>query len=196
MNRNDLYLVLDNIRSILNVGAIFRTADAVGVKKIYLCGITAYPTNKIIKRIDKVDISPIIADENGNAIIEYSPSKKCFEEFLNNKIAKTALASLNSVEWEYFSSTKEAILKLKKDNINIISLEQNKHSIDYRIGNYKQPLAIVVGHERIGINNEILDISNQIVQIPMFGVGKSLNVATATGIILYKVKEITNENKN
>ena len=55
--------------------------------------------------------------------------------------------------------------------------------------NYTKPLAIVVGHEMLGVNKKVLDLCDQIVEIPMNGVGKSLNVATATGIILYKAVE-------
>ena len=48
--RNEIYLVLDNIRSMYNVGAMFRTADGTRVKKIFLCGITATPPrDKIFK---------------------------------------------------------------------------------------------------------------------------------------------------
>ena len=184
-----LYLVLDNIRSLLNVGAIFRTADAVGVKKIYLCGITGYPTNKLIKKIDDTDIDPIVADEDGAAIIKYRPSKKCIEEFLHKEIAKTALSGLDSVEWEYFTSTKDAVLSLKNDGVNIVALEQTTGSVDYATANYIKPLAIIVGHERLGVSKEVLDLCDQIVEIPMHGKGKSLNVSTSTGIILYKAIE-------
>lgn len=50
MNRGDLYLILDNIRSRENVGSIFRTADAVGIKHIYLCGITPTPPHEKIAK--------------------------------------------------------------------------------------------------------------------------------------------------
>lgn len=189
VNDRLIYLVLDNIRSLLNIGAIFRTADAVGVKKIYLCGITAYPPNKLIKRIDGVEPLPIIADEDGAAIIKYRPSKKCTEEFLHKEIAKTALSGLDSVDWEYFTNTLDAILDLKEKNVKIVALEQDESSIDYKKADYSEPIAIVIGHERLGVSREVLDLSDQIVEIPMHGKGKSLNVSTSTGIILYKAIE-------
>ena len=189
MAYSKLYLVLDNIRSLLNVGAIFRTSEAVGVKKIFLCGTTTYPTNKLIKKIDGVEVDPITADKNGNPIIKYKPSKKCLKEFLNKEIAKTALAGLNNVKWEYCTRTEDAIELLRKDKVNIVALEQSENSVDYYDANYTSPIAVIVGNEVLGINNEILDLCDQVVQIPMHGVGKSLNVATATGIILYKVIE-------
>lgn len=189
MANDKLYLVLDNIRSLLNVGAIFRTAEAVGVKKIFLCGTTTYPTNKLIKKIDSVDVEPITADKDGNPIIKYKPSDKCIKEFLDKNIAKTALAGLNNVEWDYCIKTEDAIELLRKDTVNIIALEQSENSVDYCDANYSGPIAIIVGNEVLGINHEILNLCDQVVQIPMRGVGKSLNVATATGIILYKTIE-------
>ena len=185
----NICLILDNIRSLLNVGAIFRTADAAGVKKIFLCGITAYPSNKLIKRIDGKEVKPILGDSDGNAIIKYKPSKKCMMEFLQSKIAKTALLGLNSVEWEYFVNTTDAIAALKKDKVNVIALEQTDSSIDYREADYSKPVAIIVGHETLGVNKNVLELCDQIVEIPMQGKGKSLNVATATGIILFKATE-------
>ena len=189
MVESRLYLVLDNIRSLLNVGAIFRTAEAVEVKKIYLCGTTTYPTNKLIKKIDGVDIEPIVADKDGNPVIEYKPSKECIKEFLDKEIAKTALAGLNNVEWEYCTRTEDAIELLRKDKVNIVALEQSDKSVDYCDANYSSPVAIIVGNEVLGVNKEILDLCDQVAHIPMHGMGKSLNVATATGIILYKVIE-------
>lgn len=189
LSNNQLYLVLDNIRSLLNVGAIFRTSEAVGVKKIFLCGTTTYPTNKLFKNIDGVDIDPLTADKDGNPIIKYKPSKECMKEFLDKNIAKTALAGLNNAKWEYFIQTKDAIVELKKDNVNVISLEQSENSVNYCDADYSSPVAIIVGNEVLGINEEILDLCDQVVHIPMHGVGKSLNVATATGIVLYKAIE-------
>ena len=48
--KKELYVVLDNVRSRENVGSIFRTADAVGVSKIYLCGITPMPPHEKISK--------------------------------------------------------------------------------------------------------------------------------------------------
>lgn len=189
VNDKSIYLILDNLRSLHNIGAIFRTADAIGVKKIFLCGITAYPTNKLILKIDGVNIEPIVGDKDGNAIIKHTPSKQCTKEFLLKEIAKTALSALGAIEWEYCVNTEDIILRLKKEKINIVALEQTSNSIDYKLANYSRPIAIVVGHERAGVSKKVLSLCDQIVEIPMHGVGKSLNVATSTGIILYKVIE-------
>jgi tRNA G18 (ribose-2'-O)-methylase SpoU len=49
--KNEIYVILDNIKSMYNVGAIFRTAEAVKAKKIYLCGITATPPRREIYKV-------------------------------------------------------------------------------------------------------------------------------------------------
>lgn len=149
--KQDIYLILDNVRSMYNVGAIFRTADAAGIKKLYLCGITATPPRK--------------------------------------EIEKTALKTVDFVDWEYFSSTKELVLKLKEKDVKIIALEQTEQSIDYHTFSYNRPLAIIIGHETEGIDQEILDLCDYSIEIPMHGIANSLNVATAAGIILYKATE-------
>lgn len=48
-----IYLILYNIRSLYNIGSIFRSADAFGVKKIYLCGISAFPPQRQMEKISK-----------------------------------------------------------------------------------------------------------------------------------------------
>ena len=149
----NLYLILDDIRSMENVGSIFRTADAAGVKKIYLCGITPHPPRK--------------------------------------EIDKAALGAVDFVEWEFVTDIKNLIAELKSENIKIIALEQDYRSVPYT--KYLIPntnnLALIVGNEIKGIDEEILDLCDAIVEIPMHGQKNSLNVAVATGIILYKIIE-------
>ena len=146
--RNEIYLVLDNLRSVYNIGAIFRTADATKVKKIYLCGITAHPP-----RID---------------------------------LEKTALGAEKYVPWEYCETTAEAINLLKKQNTSIIALEQTDQSIDFHQFEFKMPLALVIGNEVEGVSNEILSLCDAAIEITMLGLKNSLNVTTATGIVLYE----------
>lgn len=147
--RNEIYLVLDNIRSMYNIGAMFRTADAVRVKKIYLCGICATPPR--------------------------------------NKIYKTSLGAVEWVDWEYHKKASVAIQKLKGKGVQIVCLEQTDDSVDITRAKYKFPVALVVGHELRGISNEVLQLADLRVEIPMHGRANSLNVATAAGIILFDV---------
>lgn len=165
MVNKDVSIILCNVRSAHNVGSIFRTAEGVGAKKIYLCGYTPAP-----------DVSGIGAGRG------------------SLMIAKTALGAEKSTPWEYFKQTRRLIKKLKSEGIRIIALEQTQRSIDYRNCKPKFPLAILVGHERNGLSKKILKYVDEIIQIPMYGQKESLNVSVAVGIALYKIIEYKNSN--
>ena len=154
LNRNEIYLILDNIRSIYNVGAIFRTADAAKIKKLYLCGITAYPPRA--------------------------------------EIEKTALKTIEYVPWEYNKSLKRIVKSLRQRDVQIIGLEQTDTSVKYNKFKYKKPVAIIVGNEVTGIDNEVLALCDGTIEIPMHGIANSLNVTTAVGIVLFNILNYEN----
>lgn len=110
----------------------------------------------------------------------------------NSRIQKASIGTWQWVEWEYFPDTLNAIksLKIKIPNIKIISVEIDDRSVDYSKADYILPIALVVGHESDGISPEILDMSDQIVQLPQLGINKSLNVMVSLGIVLYKALEL------
>ena len=151
IKKTPLIVVLDNIRSLNNIGSIFRTCDAFLVSKIYLCGITAKPPNR--------------------------------------KINKTALGSTDSVEWEYFKSTIKLIEKLKSEGVKIWSIEQveKAQKLNYieKI-NCKLKHAIVFGNEIKGVDQKIIDISENTIEIDQYGTKHSLNVSVAAGIVIWK----------
>ena len=111
----------------------------------------------------------------------------------NPRIKKASINTTEIVDWEYSETAPEVIKKLKKEvkNIQILSIEQSSKSIPYDKFEYKLPTCLVVGHESNGISQEVLKISDAIVEIPMFGVNISLNVVVSLGIVLYKVIEKT-----
>ena len=151
IKKTPLIVVLDNIRSLNNIGSIFRTCDAFLVSKIYLCGITAQPPNR--------------------------------------KINKTALGSTESVEWEYFKSTKNIIEKLKSKGVKIWSIEQvEKAQKLHEIEEIDKGIehAVVFGNEIKGVSQEIIDISNSTIEIDQYGTKHSLNVTVAAGIVVWK----------
>ena len=151
IKKTPLIVVLDNIRSLNNIGSIFRTCDAFLVSKIYLCGITAKPPNR--------------------------------------KINKTALGSTNSVEWEYFKSTIKLIEKLKSEGVKIWSIEQVERAQKL---NYIEKIdsklkhAVVFGNEITGVDQKIIDISENTIEIDQYGTKHSLNVSVAAGIVIWK----------
>jgi 23S rRNA (guanosine2251-2'-O)-methyltransferase len=146
-----IHIVLDNVRSVFNVGSIFRSADGAGyVEKIYLCGITS-------------DID-------------------------NPKLEKTALGAIDMVKSEYFETTEDALETIKGMNIPIYSVEIGNDAKNFQDIKYPKELAIVFGHEKKGISDEILEkYTDEKVMIPMRGMKESLNVANCATAILYEI---------
>lgn len=107
----------------------------------------------------------------------------------NSRIKKASINTTGWVNWEYKTSAKEAIEELKSQEpmTKIIIVEQDKRSKPFYEVKYELPLAIVVGNETYGVNREVLDMADTIVELPMWGVNKSLNVMVSCGIILYEI---------
>ena len=105
----------------------------------------------------------------------------------NPKLEKTALGSLEFINSEHYDTTLDAIEELKEQNIPIYSVELTDDSENFQEIEYPDELALVFGHEKKGIDKEILDISDKIISLPMRGKKKSLNVANTASIILYEV---------
>ena len=109
----------------------------------------------------------------------------------HTRIKKASINTTEWVSWQYFADAKSAISNLKSQvsNLKVIAVEQDKRSVPYNKIDYSFPIALVVGHESDGVAKEVLDIADQIVELPMWGVNKSLNVMVGLGIVLYKVME-------
>jgi len=105
----------------------------------------------------------------------------------NPKLEKTALGSLEFINSEHYDTTLDAIEELKEQNVPIYSVELTDDSENFQEIEYPDEFALVFGHEKKGINDEILKISDKIISIPMRGKKKSLNVANTASIILYEV---------
>jgi len=107
----------------------------------------------------------------------------------SSRIKKASINTTEWVEWEYKPIAKEAIedLRFKINDLRIVAIEQNERSIPYDKADYKLPIALVVGNETSGVSKEVLEMADQIVEIPMWGVNKSLNVMVSLGIVLYEV---------
>ena len=150
-NKTPIIIVLDNVRSLNNVGSVFRTADAFLLEAIYLCGITGCPPNK--------------------------------------EIQKTALGATESVTWKYFKSTLEAIEELKRNNYSVYSIEQAEKAIllnDFT-PSINQNLAVIFGNEVKGVDQEVIDNSNGVLEIPQVGTKHSLNISVSVGIVIWDV---------
>ena len=151
----DVVLILDNIRSVHNVGSIFRTAETAGVSKVYCLGTTPTPLDR------------------------FSQKRKDF--------AKVALGAEDLVSWEYLETGEATIRKLKKDGFQILALEQDQNSINYKKIKLGKKIALIVGNEVGGVSKSLLKLVDQIAEIPMKGKKESLNVSVATGIMLFEL---------
>jgi len=146
--KTPITIILDNVRSAINVGSIFRTSDAFLIENIILCGITATPPDK--------------------------------------EIRKAALGSTNSVKWESFENTIDAVSKLKDEGYHIIGIEQaDKSTMLNNFSLPKKPIAIIMGNEVNGVSQEIIDVCNAVIEIPQFGTKHSLNISVTTGIVIW-----------
>ncbi len=151
----DVVLILDNIRSVHNVGSIFRTAETAGVIKIYCIGTTPTPLDR------------------------FSQKRKDF--------AKVALGAEDLVPWEYVEAGEILIKKLKKADYDIVALEQDAKSVNFRKIKCGKKVALIVGNEVGGVAKSLLKLADEIAEIPMQGKKESLNVAVATGIMLFEI---------
>lgn len=105
----------------------------------------------------------------------------------NSRIKKASINTTGWVDWEYEKNTIDAIKKLQKKGRKIIAVEQDERSVAFDKATYTFPLAIIVGNETTGISSDVLDAADCIVELPMWGINKSLNVMVSCGIILYEI---------
>ena len=111
----------------------------------------------------------------------------------HTRIKKASINTTEWVAWSYAPTAVEALqeLKIKNEKLTIIVIEQDAKSIPYNKADYSFPIALVVGHETHGVSKSALQICDQIVEIPMWGVNKSLNVVVSLGIVLFETMERT-----
>jgi len=143
-------VILNDIRSLNNIGSFFRTSDAFNVEKIYLCGITATPPHRDIQ--------------------------------------KTALGATESMDWEHKDSIMDLVQELRSENVLIASIEQaEKTTFLQDIHQFpKQKIALVFGNEVDGVDQNVIDFSDYIIEIPQFGTKHSLNVSVCAGAVLWE----------
>jgi len=104
-----------------------------------------------------------------------------------NEISKTALTAQNTIDWEYYSDALELVLKLQQDNFKIYSIELDERAIDYKelYKNTPENICFILWNEVKWVAPDLLDISDEILMIPMLGNKESLNVSVAAGIVMY-----------
>jgi tRNA G18 (ribose-2'-O)-methylase SpoU len=114
----------------------------------------------------------------------------------NHKVIKTAMGALNYVPWEYYPSTVAVVEKIKKENIKVMALEVTSVSRPFYQVRYPTPVCLVVGNEALGISRQVLELVDEIVEIPMWGFKNSVNVAVAFGTVVFEVLRQCEERGN
>ena len=149
--KNPIIVVLDNIRSMHNVGSVFRSADAFLVEAIFLCGYTPQPPHRDIQ--------------------------------------KTALGATETVDWLYFETTSDAVTQLKTKGYYVYAVEQAAESISLEKITVKprENIAIVMGNEVEGVQDDVLMMVDGCLEIPQAGMKHSLNISVAAGIVLWEL---------
>jgi 23S rRNA (guanosine2251-2'-O)-methyltransferase len=149
--KTPVVVVLDNIRSMHNVGSVFRTADAFLLQGILLCGYTPQPPHR--------------------------------------DIHKTALGATETVDWQYFSTTVEAVRWLQAEGFAVFAVEQTEGSVPLQefAARHFGPLAVIFGNEVSGVGEEALALCDGSMEIPQWGMKHSLNISIAAGIVLWEL---------
>ena len=109
----------------------------------------------------------------------------------HTRIKKASINTSEWVNWEYFEKTEEAIGWLRENikDVQIVAIEQDSRSIPYDKFSYKFPVALIVSNETDGATQEVLNLVDAIIELPMWGVNISLNVMVCLGIVLYEAME-------
>ncbi|MGY4386230.1 23S rRNA (guanosine2251-2'-O)-methyltransferase [Pedobacter sp. UYP24] len=142
-------VVLDNVRSMHNIGSIFRTSDCFSIDKLILCGITAQPPHR--------------------------------------EIEKTALGATQSVSWQHYDTTIDAVDALRKEGYVIIAIEQASGStmLNTFTSAKDKKYALIFGNEVNGVDDEVMKQIDECLEIPQFGTKHSFNITISAGIVLW-----------
>lgn len=167
----ELILVLDNIRSTYNVGAILRTAEGFGVSKVILSGYTP--------RVDDANLLPHLREK------------------LNHEIHKTALGAEKMLDIYASDDIISDLKNLKKEGWQVVGLENNIEKENLVSLNDKglrskltDKVVLILGEEVNGINYSLYDIIDLFIEIPMRGKKESFNVSVAAGIAIYGIMNL------
>lgn len=153
--KTDLVVLLDNLRSVYNVGSIFRTCEGLGINEIYLAGISPTPDHP--------------------------------------RLAKTGLGAEDQISWLYRNNAVKLVIELRDQGFQLIGLECTENAIPLQEINLQvkeQPVCLIAGNERLGIDPEIQKMCDVLVCIPMNGVKESLNVSVVLAIAAYYLNEL------
>lgn len=164
-----IILIAHNLRSAHNVGSLLRTADGLGISEVYLTGYTPHPFYANDTRLPHEALK------------------------ITRRIHKTALGAEDTVKWQHRPDVSGVIAELKARGYKIGALEQSAQSINLISYTAKNKVALLIGNEVTGLDDENLIQSDVILEIPMAGQKESFNVVQATAMALYHLCYCPNE---
>lgn len=150
-------VVIDNLRSVYNVGSIFRTVNAVGIEKIILCGTTPTPLDKKGER--RSDFAKVALGAEDTVVWGYKENTRNIIQELKDS--------------GYY------IIAIEQDNSSV-----DYKNVDIT---GKEDVVFVIGHEVDGITKDVIELSDVVAEIPMIGTKESLNVTIAFGVAVYRI---------
>lgn len=173
-----LIVVLDDVRSLYNVGSVFRSADAFRVEAIYLCGITATPPNAEIHKT-------ALGGEDSVAWRYFERTEEAVEELHRKGV------------FVYSVEQAEGSTKLQDLDIHLLTSAPREMEQDCPAADTSHPThplhprhdtryAIVMGNEVKGVKQTVVDMSDGCLEIPQFGTKHSLNVSVTAGIVIWE----------
>jgi len=161
-----IVLIAHNLRSTHNVGSLLRTAEGLGVGRVYLTGYTPYP--------------------------QVSNDTRLPHEALKThaKIQKTALGAETMIAVEHHDDVLGLLKHLKKEGYQICALEQDDRAMNLSDFNAGSKVALIVGREVDGVEPEVLEMADAVIEIPMRGLKESFNVVQAAAMALYQLSYV------
>jgi tRNA G18 (ribose-2'-O)-methylase SpoU len=153
--KHSIIIILDEVRSMHNVGSVFRTCDAFAIQSLYLCGYTPTPPHRDIQ--------------------------------------KTALGATETVAWQHFPTTLDAVEHAAQLGYKIVAVEQVHNSqMLHQNSLQNEKIALVFGNEVTGVQDDILAKAEACLEIPQWGSKHSLNISVSVGIVLWELVRSSN----
>lgn len=165
--RAPIHVVFSDVRGLANVGLAFRLCDNLRVAHLWLCGITGYPA--------------LPDDPRPQAIVE-----RCERE-----IRRTAVMAVPYVPWSREEDALAVVRARKAEGFRVVILEQAEGAVPLGQADLRGPLCLVFGHERLGVDPALLALADVVLEIPVWGMANSINVAMALGIVGYEAARQT-----
>ncbi|HEX5456646.1 MAG TPA: TrmH family RNA methyltransferase [Candidatus Saccharimonadales bacterium] len=162
--RRNIVVIAHNLRSAHNVGSLIRTCEGLGVDKIFFTGYTPYPQKPRDVRLPHI-------------------SRK-----IDKQIDKTALGAQDGLPWDSKEKIGGVIKALSEDGYTICALEQAEESTPLSEFDAPHKVALIIGNEVRGLEKEVLDKADTVLEIPMFGKKESFNAVQAAAMALYRMR--------